>query len=91
MKRLFPPSFVFLTPLARINGYRVKKYCGLVVLHFIREGSTALEETAINNYSHKFLLEVIAVTKAHVKCIGGCRFTYCRRRPPRRTCPKPTR
>ena len=71
MRRLFPPSFVFLTPLARINGYRVKKYCGLVVLHFIREGSTALEETAINNYSHKFLLEVIAVTKAHVKCIGG--------------------
>lgn len=25
----------------------------------------------MNNYTHKFLLEVLAVTKAHVKSVGG--------------------
>lgn len=70
-KKPFAPSFVFLTPLMTISGYHVKKYCGLVVLHFIREGSTSDEQETINNYNHKFLLEVLAVTKAHVRCIGG--------------------
>lgn len=70
-KKPFAPSYVFLTPLMSIAGYHVKKYCGLVVLHFIREGSSADEQETINNYNHKFLLEVLAVTKAHVRCIGG--------------------
>lgn len=69
--RLFAPSYVFLTPLTSITGYRVKRYCGLVVLHFIRETWHLEEQASMNNYSHKFLLEVLAVAKAHVRCIGG--------------------
>lgn len=70
-KKPFAPSFVFLTPLMNISGFHVKKYCGLVVLHFIREGSFEDEQETINTYNHKFLLEVLAVTKAHVRSIGG--------------------
>ena len=70
-ERLFAPSFVFLTPLTSITGYRIKRYCGLVVLHFIRETWHLEEQASMNNYSHKFLLEVLAVAKAHVRCIGG--------------------
>ena len=70
-KRLFAPSYVFLTPLNAITGYHVKRYCGLVVLHFIRETWHLEEQASMNRYSHKFLLEVLAVAKAHVKCIGG--------------------
>ena len=69
--RPFAPSFVFITPLARVTGYHVKMYCGLVVLHFIREGAQTLETASINSYNHKFILEVMAVAKAHVRCIGG--------------------
>lgn len=70
-ERLFAPSYVFLTPLTSITGYRVKRYCGLVVLHFIRETWHLEEQASMNNYSHKFLLEVLSVAKAHVRCIGG--------------------
>lgn len=69
--RPFAPSGVFITPLAKVNGYRAVKYCGLVVLHFIREGAQTLEMASINDYNHKFILEVMAVVKAHVRCIGG--------------------
>lgn len=62
---------VFLTPLSTRSGYYVKKYCGLVVLHFIREGTTSDEKETIHQYNHKFILEVLAVTKAHVRSIGG--------------------
>lgn len=69
--RPFAPSYVFITPLTRVNGYRAVKYCGLVVLHFIREGAQTVETASINDYNHKFILEVMAVAKAHVRCIGG--------------------
>lgn len=69
--RPFAPSYVFITPLTRVNGYRAVKYCGLVVLHFIREGAQTWETASINDYNHKFILEVMAVVKAHVRCIGG--------------------
>lgn len=69
--RPFAPSYVFITPLTRVNGYRAVKYCGLVVLHFIRECAQTWETASMNDYNHKFILEVMAVVKAHVRCIGG--------------------
>ena len=42
-----------------------------MVLHFIRETWHLEEQASMNNYSHKFLLEVLSVAKAHVRCIGG--------------------
>ena len=69
---LFAPTHVFLTPLHTIDGYRVRRNRGMVALHFIRETWYEEEDKAgINNYTHKFLLEVLAIAKAHVKSIGG--------------------
>ncbi|KAK8815382.1 hypothetical protein WA158_003594 [Blastocystis sp. Blastoise] len=64
-------SRVILTPLCSPSSYVIYKYLGNISLHFIRESWNLDQNYQIDEYFHKFLLEVFTMTKAQVRNFGG--------------------
>jgi uncharacterized protein YbjQ (UPF0145 family) len=66
---------VEITPLANVPYSSQIQYLGRISLHFIKESNlmydTLVGSSGMGEFSHVFLMEILAVVKAHVLCLGG--------------------
>jgi hypothetical protein len=66
---------VEITPLANVPYASQIQYLGRISLHFIKESNlmydTLVGSSGMGEFSHVFLMEILAVVKAHVLCLGG--------------------
>ena len=62
---------VEVTTLPFIPGATVRRYLGLINLHFIKESWTVNEGGGLGQVFHLFLSEVMAQARAAVSALGG--------------------
>lgn len=64
-----------LTPLSSVPNATNRRFLGRISLHFIKETNLVYESIAgvsgIGEFVHVFMMEMLAVVKAHVVCLGG--------------------
>jgi hypothetical protein len=64
-----------ITPLATVPHSTNQRYLGRTSLHFIKEANliydTLVGSAGMGEFTHVFLMEILAVVKAHVLCLGG--------------------
>jgi len=64
-----------LTPLSYIPGANVDNYFGNLDFFFIRESTSIREYGGLNGFMHSFMMEVMAIVRAHVCALGGNAMT----------------
>ncbi|KAJ2999533.1 hypothetical protein HDV02_002680 [Globomyces sp. JEL0801] len=66
---------VELSPSSTIPNTTFYRFLGRISLHFIKEASLVydpyLGSSGIGGFTHVFMMELLAVVKAHVTCLGG--------------------
>jgi uncharacterized protein YbjQ (UPF0145 family) len=63
-----------LTPLSTIPNATSLRFLGRISLHFIKESSLVYDSVGscgLGGFCHVFLMELLAIVKAHVLCLGG--------------------
>jgi hypothetical protein len=66
-----PESFpVLITPMSFIPGSRVIKYVGRLQMHFVKETFELRGSKGMSSFTHKFLMEVNGIARAHVISLG---------------------
>lgn len=54
-----------------VPGARLDKYMGNLNFFFIRESTSIRESGGVCGFVHSFIMEVLAVVRAHVVALGG--------------------
>jgi hypothetical protein len=66
---------VEITPLTTVPNSSHAQYLGRISLHFIKESNlmydSLLGSSGMGEFTHVFLMELLAIVKAHVICLGG--------------------
>jgi len=70
-----PPLGIELTPLNIVYNGRIEKYLGYYNFFFIRESTSVRECGGVGGFMQSFILEVMAIVRAHVAAIGGNALT----------------
>ncbi|CAG5134398.1 unnamed protein product, partial [Candidula unifasciata] len=60
-----------LSPLNTIYNGHIDKYLGYYNFFFIRESTSIKEYGGVGGFMQSFLLEVMAIVRAHVAALGG--------------------
>ncbi|XP_055610294.1 C2 domain-containing protein 5 isoform X2 [Uranotaenia lowii] len=60
-----------ITPLTYVPGGKIEKYLGNLNFFFIRESTAVKENGGISGFIHSFIVEVLAVIRAHITALGG--------------------
>ncbi|XP_060570000.1 LOW QUALITY PROTEIN: C2 domain-containing protein 5-like [Ruditapes philippinarum] len=60
-----------ITPLAYVPGAKIEKYIGSYNFFFIRETTSVREVGGVCGFMQKFIMEVLAIVRAHVSSLGG--------------------
>jgi hypothetical protein len=74
IKSIGEKSRIELTPLLSIPGTTFIRFLGRISLHFIKESNLTYDSygsSGMGGFCHAFLMELLAVVKAHVLCLGG--------------------
>ncbi|XP_059179627.1 C2 domain-containing protein 5-like [Physella acuta] len=68
----FPPTLgIELTPMNVVYNGRIDKYLGYYNFFFIRESTAVKEYGGVGGFMQSFILEVMAIVRAHVAALGG--------------------
>ncbi|XP_013077803.2 C2 domain-containing protein 5-like isoform X1 [Biomphalaria glabrata] len=70
-QKIPPPMGIELTPLNVIYNGRIDKYLGYYNFFFIRESTAVKESGGVGGFMQSFILEVMAIVRAHVAALGG--------------------
>ncbi|XP_044009971.1 uncharacterized protein LOC122853535 [Aphidius gifuensis] len=62
---------VDITPLSYLPSGRIERYLGNLNFFFIRESTSIRENGGLSGFTHSFLMEVLAIVRAHVTALGG--------------------
>ncbi|XP_045174901.2 C2 domain-containing protein 5-like isoform X2 [Mercenaria mercenaria] len=60
-----------ITPLAYVPGAKIERYIGSYNFFFIRETTSVREVGGVCGFMQKFIMEVLAIVRAHVSSLGG--------------------
>ncbi|XP_064634238.1 C2 domain-containing protein 5-like isoform X11 [Lineus longissimus] len=66
-----PIDSIELTPLAYVPGAKILHYYGNLNFFFIRESTSIRESGGLSGFIHRFIAEVMAIVRAHVRSLGG--------------------
>ncbi|KAL4225070.1 C2 domain-containing protein 5 [Mactra antiquata] len=67
----FPAQGIEITPLAYVPGAKIERYIGSYNFFFIRETTSVREAGGVCGFMQKFIMEVLAIVRAHVSSLGG--------------------
>lgn len=62
---------VIITPMSHIPGHQIEQTLGYVNIHLIRESFSLRDELGIEGFATDFLLDVLAILRAHVASLQG--------------------
>ncbi len=55
----------------RVSGAKIRRYCGRLNIHFIRESTDVRHSGGFVGFMHSLFAEANAVARAHVLTMGG--------------------
>jgi hypothetical protein len=64
-------KYVEVTTLSYLPNARIVSYLGHINLFLIRESTQIKENGGLNGFMHCFISEMLALSRAHVLCLGG--------------------